>query len=117
MTVWQGSKERWQYIEINASDISTTDVANALMVSSLNRDAFVFSFVNNTSGEIQIMLVNPEDATQTKKVFTGLTSGFGFSSETINAGGVFIIPAQTKIYIHALGQALSSGKVRLFIWG
>ena len=117
MTIWQGSKERWQYIEVNAADITTTNAGNAVLVASLTRDAFVFSFVNNTVGEVQIMMVNPDDTTQTKKVFTGLNSGFGFSSETLNAGGVFIIPAQTKIYVHALGAGIASGKLRLFIWG
>jgi hypothetical protein len=117
MTIWQGKLPRWKYLELTATQLTTTTDVTAPLIFGLDRDAFVFSFVNNTNAEIEIMLVNPDDPNETKCTFTRISPGFGFHSETLNAGGIFGITGGTKVYIHALGQAVTTGKFRLFIWG
>ena len=117
MTIWQGTLPRFQYVEATAANLTLTDSATPYLVTVVDRDAFVFSFVNNTDKEIEIMLVNPDDPSNTKRLFNRIAPGFGFSSETLNAGGIFTIPGKTKVYTHARGVAVSSGSFKLFIWG
>jgi cytochrome c oxidase assembly protein Cox11 len=117
MTIFQGSLPRWQYSEATNTQLSGTNAANAVCVTVMERDAFVFSFVNNSDKEIELMLINPDDPSQTKRLFNRIAPGFGFSSSTLNAGGIFTIPAATKIFVHAQGAATSGSSFKMFIWG
>lgn len=118
MTIWQGKLPRWKYVEATGAQLTNTTSANGPLVFGLDRDAFVFSFVNNTDKEIEVMFVNPADETETKYTFVRVASGFGFHSETLNAGGIFGIPAGTKVYLNSLNQSVTAtGKFRIFIWG
>lgn len=117
MTIWQGKVPRWQYVEATNAQLSGTDAASAVCITVMERDAVVFSFVNNSDKEIELMAVNPDDPTQTKRVFNRVSPGFGFSSSTLNSGGIFTIPAFTKIFVHAQGFATAGGSLKMFIWG
>lgn len=117
MTIWQGSLPRWKYVEATYTQLTGTTDSTGPLVVGLDRDAFVFSFVNNTDKEIEVMFVNPNDVSATKYTFTRVAPSFGFHSETLNAGGIFGIPGGTKVYLNSLNAAVSTGKFRIFIWG
>ena len=117
MTIWQGSVPRWQYAEATNTQLTGTNAGSAIGITVMERDAVVFSFVNNSDKEIEILMVNPDDATKTPRLFNRVSPGFGFSSSTLNSGGIFTIPAQTKIFVHAQGAATSGGSFKMFIWG
>ena len=116
MTIWQGSLPRWKYVEADGTQLSGKTTATAVLVLGLERDGTVFSFVNNTDKEIEVMMTSPNDESQTKYTFVRVAPGFGFHSETLNAGGIFGILAGTKIYLHS-NNATVSGKFRIFVWG
>jgi hypothetical protein len=117
MTIWQGTLPRFNYFDVAFGSVNMTTSATAYLLTIVDRDAFVFSFVNNTDNEMEIMLVNPDDPSGTKRLFNRVSPGFGFSSETINAGGVFTIPSGTKVYVHSQNTAVTKGSFKLFIWG
>ena len=117
MTIFQGTLPRWQYAEASTTQLSGTDASTAVCITVMDRDAFVFSFVNNNDKELEIMLINPDDPNKVMRLFNRVAPGFGFSSSTLNAGGIFTIPAGTKIFVHAKGIATSGGSFKMFIWG
>lgn len=117
MTIWQGSLPRWKYVEAIGSQLQGKTATTALLAIGLERDGTVFSFVNNTDKEIEVMMVNPDDVNQVKYTFVKVSPGFGFHSETLNAGGIFGILAGTKIYLHSNNATAVDGKFRIFVWG
>jgi hypothetical protein len=117
MTIFQGTLPRWQYAEATYTQLTGTVESSAICSTVIDRDAFVFSFVNNCDAEIEIMMINPDDPTQTKRLFNRIAPGFGFSSSTLNAGGIFTIPARTKIFVHSQNAAVTKGSFKMFIWG
>jgi len=117
MTIFQGSLPRWQYAEATNAQLTGTTDTTAVCITVMERDAFVFSFVNNSDKEVEIMMINPDDPNKVKRLFNRVAPGFGFSSSTLNAGGIFTIPAATKIFVHAQGNATAGGSFKMFIWG
>ena len=107
---------RTQYRDLTFGDItgSTTGSEKLLIITSTSSK--MFSLTNDTNAEIFVFLENSDDPNHVKIPFLALGAGQAFTIDAIS-GGLLSFPAACRFWITSGGLAVTSGKVRAFLWG
>lgn len=107
---------RTQYRELTYVEVTLSNVGSEKLLIITATSSKMFSLTNDTNAEIIVSLENSDDKNHTKIPFVKLGPGQAFTIDAIS-GGLLSFPAACRFWVHTGGLAVTSGKVRAFLWG
>jgi|WetSurMetagenome_2_1015567.scaffolds.fasta_scaffold17540_8 hypothetical protein len=107
---------RTQYRDLTFVDITGSNTGTEKLLIITATSSKMFSLTNDSNAEIWVFLENSEDLNHTKIPFLKLGAGQAFTIDAVS-GGLLNFPAACRFWIHSGGLAVTSGKVRAFLWG
>jgi hypothetical protein len=107
---------RTQYKEIVYTDLTLSNVNTQKLLIITANSSKMLSITNDTNVEVVLSVENSDDPNHTKIEFVKLGVGQAFTLDAVS-GGMLNFPSACRFWIHVSGAAVTSGKVRFFLWG
>jgi hypothetical protein len=113
---------RMEYKTMLGTDISGATLVAPKLFYTLQRDGRSFGLKNTTDVILRLYIVNPDDESQTKVLWTEIDPGETFGWDMMSSAQQFSIPPQTQIYVTGVTLAgvaanPAAGRLRFTSWG